>query len=119
MFEWKFNPHWVALTLRTVTRDHGNLQQISLETPWKSYGMRLCSEDPADLAQEVGETSYQGWLELDNVLAQLWESHSIRPRVIYDVPYWMDGRKAGRRVESLLSGVTGRGTIDLIELQEY
>ena len=114
-FEWKSNSHWVAMALRTVTRDHGNLQQISLRTHWESYGMNLLIEELADIARVAEETSHPGWLELDNLLAQLWESYSIRPRLIYPVPAWMNRRKAGRRVESLLSGVTGRGTIDLIE----
>ena len=30
-----------------------------------------------------GETAYQQWLDPDHLLIQLWESHSIRPNVMY------------------------------------
>ena len=32
MFWWGHNPWWVIMTLRTVTRDNKNLQQLILET---------------------------------------------------------------------------------------
>ena len=81
--------------------------------------MNLCSDNPADVVKDIGETSYQGWLELDSVLAQLWESHSVRPVVTYKVlPESPDGGTAGRRVRSLLSGVTATGMVDLVEQSE-
>ena len=62
------------------------------------------------------DASYQGWLELDRVLALLWESHSIRPRVIYNVRVRKEKGKARRRVKSLLSEVTARGIVDLEQM---
>ena len=48
------------------------------------------------------------------MLAQLWESHSIRPEVTYNVPTWM-GKGTGRRMQILLPEVTARGIVDLVE----
>ena len=71
---------------------------------------------PLALQKKVGQASYQGWLELDRVLAMLWESHSIRPRVIYNVRARKEKGKAKRRVKSLLSEVTARGIVDLEQM---
>ena len=100
---WEDNPRWVAMTLRTITRDHRNFQRLLLETFWEDYDPHVGSDGHVD----------QGWLELDSVLAQLWESHSIRPRVIYNIPTWIDESGARLRVESLLPEVTSRGIVDL------
>ena len=91
------------MTLRTITRDHRNFQQLLLETFWEDYDPHVGSDGLVD----------QGWLELDSVLAQLWESHSIRPRVIYNIPTGIDESGARLRVESLLPEVTSRGIVHL------
>ena len=113
---WRRSPQWVAMTLRTITRKHRNLQQISLNARWESY-IRLIDSgnDPTNLRNAIGETLYQGWLELDEVLVQLWESHSVRSEVVYDACREICGRKAGRRVENLLSGAMARGIVHLVE----
>ena len=112
-FWWGRDPRWAVKALRTVTHDNRNLQ-LSLETTWKSYGHRVGSDDLGVLLDDIGGACYQGWLELDSVLAQLWESHSIRPEVTYNVPTWM-GKGTGRRMQILLPEVTARGIVDLVE----
>ena len=32
--KWKSSPRWAASTLRTITQNHTNLQQISFEIHW-------------------------------------------------------------------------------------
>ena len=74
-FVWKCDPRWVVAALRTVTRDHKNLQRISVETYWNSFGTKVDSNGPAEIRKSIGETVWRGWSELGGVLAQLWESH--------------------------------------------
>ena len=111
--KWKSSPRWATSTLRTITQNHGNLQRISLEIHWGFYARH--ADNPADLRDKFGETIYQGWLELDAVLAQLWESHSIHSELVHFVPGWAEGRGAGRLVESLLPEATTRDIINLIK----
>ena len=57
----------------------------------------------------IGETAYLKWMETDHVLAQLHESHSIRPKVVFwENEQWMRGC-----MECLLPEVTKRGIVDL------
>ena len=116
VLKWKSSPRWVAMTLRTITQNHGNLQRISLEIHWGFYARR--ADNPANLRDKIGETLYQGWLELDAVLARLWQSRLIRSELVYVVHSLEDGKKAGRLVESLLPEATTRGIIDLIERRD-
>ena len=111
--EWTCDLLWVALTLRTITRDHRNLQRISLEA--SCYAQFVDVDDPADLRDAIGETLYQGWLELNDVLVQLWESHRIRSEVVYEIPRGIRGRRAAHPVKSLLSRAMARGVVRLVE----
>jgi hypothetical protein len=64
----------------------------------------------------IGESNYRQWLELDHLLVQLWESHSIRPKVSYYAPPGKGGEVANGRVYSLLPEVTSRGIADFVKL---
>ena len=101
----------VAMTLRAVTSNHTNLRQITLYVPHTAYGPTL---NLADLMDELGETEYGHWLELDRVLAQLWESHSIRPRVLHFAPSGEKERESNSCVHALLPEITRRGIADLV-----
>ena len=115
-FEWdSSNPQWVAMTFQTVTKYHRNLQRISLETTWERHGSEGDSDDPSDLEREIGETSHQGWSELDKVLVQLRESQLIRLGVVFNVPTSVRGKRTAFWVERLLPEAMARGIIDLNE----
>ena len=114
-FGWARDFQWAIKALRTVTHDNINLQQLSFDAAWTSYGPNVGDDDLNELLSDIGETSYQEWLKLDNVLAQLWESHSIRPEVTYNVPRGMD-EVAECRMQILLPEVTTRGIVDLVRL---
>ena len=111
---WDCDPQWVALTLRTITSDQRNLRRISLQTKWERHYWDIASEDPSDF--EIGESSRQGWLELDKALIQLSESQSICPQIVFRVPTeLLRGKTAGFWVESLLPEAMARGIIILTE----
>ena len=61
-----------------------------------------------DVRQAIEGQIFGEWSDLDHLLAKLWESHSIRPKVICSTPEMRDP------VESLLPEITKRGIIDLI-----
>jgi hypothetical protein len=103
-FRFLLNPQWVTTTLRTVTPDHRGLRQISLDF---SIGARFQYANPGG-AEEAVRTQ---WSELDHLLTQLWESHSIRPKVLYNIP----PQRARIRVGALLPETMTRGIVDLVE----
>ena len=109
MFVCEVDPHWIITTLQTITHDHRNLQRLSIIVPEALYLSNLNHADPADIMYAVGEIIYQEWLMLDKLLTQLWESHSILPEILYDVPSSMDGERASSLVGSLLPELTRRG----------
>jgi hypothetical protein len=115
VFKFSLNPRWIVKTLRTVTNDHRNLRQISLDLPYAFLSPEFEGADPARVRQAVGETVHTGWSELDRLLIQLWESHSIRPKALYSVPSWVDRRRARICMESLLPETAAGGIVDLIE----
>ena len=79
-FNGDLNVQWIIVALQTITSRHGDLRKITLHICGYSF------RDPAThVRQMVGETEYKQWLDLDRLLVQLWELHSIRPRVTYGV----------------------------------
>jgi hypothetical protein len=93
------------MALQTITPNHKDLQKISLV-------MFVGSDIVRNTRWGTVRTQ---WLELDNLFAQLWESHSIRPRVLYSAPSWVGGHRARICVENLLAETATRGIVDLIE----
>ena len=114
VFACGHHPQWAVMALRTVTPNHRDLQQFSLDTPYITYWPHLRDINTASVRGALGETVHAKWLEIDHLLAQLWESHMIRPKVLYSSSPWMNERKSRRFVEILLPEVTARGTADLI-----
>ena len=103
---------WVIMTLRNVIRDRGNIQQILLDLPDIPYSPCLGHVDPASVRDGMGEDMYSRWLELDHLLAELWESHSIRPKITYNAP---PGKDVCSWVDCLLPELTKRGVVNPIE----
>jgi hypothetical protein len=111
------SPQWVASTLRTITSDHRNFRQISL-----SYGNRHLNTyhiTPHGFQTLMGDADYQGWLKLDRLVVELWESHSVRLRVLYGGPASsasMPGTKFC--MESLFPETTVKGVVDPINYDD-
>ena len=61
----------------------------------------------------VWETVRREWQDLDRPLVQLWTSHSVRPRITYEVG--RIGNYLGAFLPSLLPVLTRRGLVDLVE----
>ena len=115
-FSCELDPRWVAMSLRTTTHNHRNLQRITLDAPSVLYGNPNPDPvDPSGVQQAIGGSTYQGWMELDRILVQLWESHSVHLKVLYSVPRGMAAMKARGFMENLLPEVTRRGVVDLAE----
>ena len=101
---------WITMTLQTIAPAHRDLRQISIYIPYRSDDLGR------HFTQTIEEAILRQWLALDRLLVQLWESHSIRPRVAHlkseeeEENEWM--REC---IEGLLPEMTGRGIIELAE----
>ena len=113
-FTFHLDPRLVSMALRTITHNHENLQRISVRPEWLLCDYGLMHADTADLGLAIGEAAYAKWLELDHILAGFWESHSIRSRVLYNIPSWMGWESAKARMEVFLPEITARGIADFI-----
>ena len=103
---------WVTSTLQTITHDHRNLQRLAIDA---SVVLREFENTPtSDTRDILEETTYREWLELDSLLAGLWESHSISLKVLYDQYVEMDEDEARARMETLLPEVMGKGRAELV-----
>ena len=95
---------WLINTLRTVTRDHKELEEITLDMRWEY------DSDQEGIMDAVGEAGYQEWLEVDHLLIQLCESHSIRLSLGLDA---MGEDEERSPWNILLPGVMARRVVDL------
>jgi hypothetical protein len=92
---------WIITALRTVTRKTQGLQQISIFI----HNMSIA---------RIGGRIYQHWLDLDRLLVQLWESDSIRPKVIDATATLKDEQQMRVWFGCLLPEATKRGVVDLV-----
>ena len=101
---------WITMALQTIVPEHRDFQQITIYLP---YDPRL-SGAGADVRRIAGELIFEQWLELDRILVQLWESHSIRPKIMCFAPRGME-KEITECVGRLLPEITGREIVDLAE----
>jgi hypothetical protein len=113
----ELNPKWIVMALRTVTPNQRHLQQISLYAPRYLLPRRPFHGDPAHGKDVVGESDYGQWLELDHLLVQLWESHSVRLQVSYYAVPGKEGDVTANCMYSLFPEVTSRGIADFVREQ--
>ena len=96
---------WVAVGLRTITSAHKDLREVSIIIPFLAT--------PID--RYFGEGTYRQWTDLDRVLIQLWQSYSVRTKLVYAA---RGGPEAGERVcefiRNLLPETMKGGAIDLV-----
>ena len=111
IFKCNLDPGWISLILRTITRDHRNLQLVGIEASEVLLGVIAGGGDPEDA---LGQDICEGWLELDLLLAQLCESHSISLEVSYVARGMIDEDDARSLLEYLLPEVMGKGRVKLI-----
>jgi len=101
------NIEWITATLQTITPEHRELRQISIYMPYYLSRYRV----GANIRQSVGGAAFGRWLDLDRLLVQFWESHSIRPRVGC-VRLGEEGRSIEYCIGCLLPEITKRGVVD-------
>ena len=101
---------WIIMALQTITPSHRDLQHISIQVPYDFTFI----DASADVLEIVGEAISRQWLDLDRLLVHLWESRSIRPKVIPVAKMW-GGKLLDMRycIECLLPEVTKGGIVDL------
>ena len=109
-FTWWRLPGWVIKTLRTVTHNHRELKQITLEI---ISGAGITGYEH-DIGRAVGENTYQEWLELDRLLVQLCELHPIRLKVLYHPYKGTNENRERRRMKILLPEMMTRRMVDLV-----
>ena len=118
MLECTIDPGWITLTLNTLTRDHRNLQLVAIDasTVLRTIHSEIDDVDAhsVNLGDIIGQDRFRKWLELDLLLAQLRESHSISLEIPYVVDYAMDDDDAKVLLKRLLPEVVGKGRAELI-----
>ena len=96
---------WVTVALETATKLR-DLQGISIDVPSIS----------AHVTPANKETLRTPWSDLDSLLVQFWESHSIRMKISHQRPGSEDeGRGLVDWSEYLLPESTERGVVDVVE----
>ena len=97
------------MALQTITSEHRDLSQISIYVPNYMADVGV----GADVEKTIGGANFGQWLDLDHLLVQLWESRSVRPKVIRAAAVGR-GRDMRDCIGSLLPEMTKRGMIDLV-----
>jgi hypothetical protein len=101
------------MTLQTVTPKHQDFQEILIYVP---YRLTVSDAGP-DIGLAIGEEMFGQWSDLDRLLVQLWESHSIRPKIV--CPPRVRGEQETRdSVRYLLPEITKGGIIHLVEVEQ-
>ena len=70
---------WVTAALKTITSEHRDFQEISIQVPYPTLPYR-------EAIIGGGAAPGAGWSDLDHLLIQFWESGSVSLEVVY--PRW-------------------------------
>jgi len=97
---------WIVTALRTITPEHLDLRRISIHVYFSLAAVG------ADVREIIGERLFGQWSGLDRLLVQLWQSHSIRPKIQYYV--LLRNEDASDCLGCLLPETTGGRIIDLV-----
>lgn len=119
MFSCKYNPQWITLALRTITSDHRNLQCIGIDTTGVLATLDYIFIHPREFRDSLREPACQGWLELDRLLVQLWESHSVHVEVYYSENASRSDRVTRRCAEDLLRETRKIGAVEMVYRDPY
>jgi len=97
------------MALQTITPEHRDLRISIYVSDYLAYvGV------DANVKQTIGEANFRQWLDLDRFLVQLWESRSVRSKVIRTL---LRHEERGMKdcIGSLLPEMMMRGMVDLAE----
>ena len=104
----KLNLKWIVMVLRTITSKHQDLQQITIHTP---YHRCPATPESESLGEAAGEDGSRQWMDLDNLLVQLLESHAICTKVAHGRGKSESKSEMCEHIRALLPKVAERGTI--------
>ena len=105
------NIEWIIMALQTITPEHRDLRQITINVSDCSSPLRR----DEDHKKRIGEAIRGQWLALDRLLVEFWESRSVRPSLVRKRTTILSrGIRDG--CEYLLPELTGRGIVDLTGL---
>ena len=93
------------MALKTITPNNLDLRQITIIVPYSVTTDGFATKP-------TGGPVHGQWLELDRILVQLWDSRSIRPKVVWTMQTGVDAKGY---VERLLPGIMKRGMVDLVK----
>jgi len=96
---------WITMTLQTITAEHRDFRRITIFLPCLLSVFDVSSFNDAVIRQ---------WLDLDQLLLQIWETRSIRPRVFCPM-LGDEWRNTETGVRCLLQEITDKGGLDLFE----
>jgi len=91
---------WITMALKTITPEHRDLRRVSIYLPQLTF-----FNFDADVMR------FFGWLDLDHILVEFWESRSIRPRVGF-ATQGGGTRSVERSAGPWLPEITKRGIVD-------
>jgi len=101
---------WITRVLQTIPSKHLDIRSISIRVPRDLTPVNAAS----DVGLAVGDGISDEWFNLDRLFVKLWESHKIRPRMVYAMLEEKD-KQVKHRIECLLPEITKRGIIDPVE----
>ena len=104
---------WITTGLRTIPLEHRDLRRISICGPYHSINFRRTAGIGQSIGEAIPEMIRQQWSELDSLLVQFWESHSIRPRVAWGSSAW-NRQDQMDVIEYLLPEAARREIVDLV-----
>ena len=104
LFCYGRNIQWVTTAIKTIKSK--NLQQIAIS-----------SNTYTPPSGQIREAVRQEWQDLDHLLVQLWTSHSIRPKIMYQRE---KGKEEARGfAQRLLPELTRRGVTDVASICRF
>ena len=71
---------WIDLALRTIRPDNQNLRQVSIYVD--DRGSPVSVSLGANVGEVIGAELRRQWSELDRLLVELWESRSVRTKIV-------------------------------------
>ena len=97
---------WIITALNTITSEHRDLKQISVQVPYPSdEGHRRRSI----IERAEAEGRGRRWSDLDSLLVGFWESRSVSSKIV--CPWTRDRTRAKDWAVYLLPETTKRGII--------
>ena len=67
------------MALNTIASEHTDFRAVSIYVLFDFISSDV--SDPINVRQTIGESFYRQWVDLDRLLARLYESHAVRAKV--------------------------------------